>query len=323
MASYLCFLICGITLSFSLSLQGKTGLLYFTEFDEFNAGPNLWAGQHDWFSNPAAESGDIQGIDDEFIPGLGKSGFLGFATPSVGWNFIAQPINHNPATEGTARIEIDTLIGLEDSTNDKYDSFFVGFYNIEGDFLAAIQFSNERESFGIYYDDGASVRDTTVDFIHGEISLLAVDIDFQNNRWSAEFDGIPLFTKVPFTASGNPRTLGSLAYEWIVTDDNPAMAGNNWLLVADLSVWAIPPSTPTIETSVPSFTTEGQPIFQITGEVGWTYQVEYTNSLGEWLDDLPNSSFVITQPGQIVNFTDEDILPPDDRFYRVRRSVTP
>ena len=155
MARFIRLLICGISLASSLSVPAKTGLLYFTEFEEFTPGPNQWAGQHEWFSNPAAAEGGIQGIDQDFLPGLGKSAFLGFETPNVGWNFLAQPVNHNPAAEGTARIEIDTLIGIEDSTNGEYDSFFVGIYNIEGEFLAAIQFSNEREAFGIYYDDGA------------------------------------------------------------------------------------------------------------------------------------------------------------------------
>jgi hypothetical protein len=101
------------------------------------------------------------------------------------------------------------------------------------------------------------------------------------------------------------------------------MAGNNWLLVADCSIWAIPFGTPTVETSSPSFNNDGLPTLQFSAEIGWTYQIEYTNSLGEWLSDLPNSTFVASQPGQVINFTDEDPHRPEMRYYRVRRLVTP
>ena len=323
MASSLYFIISGITLLTTLAAHGKTGLLYSTAFENFNVGPDLWNGQDGWFSNSYAQTGGIQGIDNEIMEGLGKSSFLGFHQPTVGWNYLTQQINHDPVGEGTATIEIDTLIGLEDSTNQKYDSFFVTLYNTQGDFLAAIQFSNERESFGIFYDDGVTVRDTTVQFLHGELSLLAISIDFQNNLWSADFDGIPLFESIQFTASGSARDLGTFAYEWIVTDPDPAMAGNNWLLVADCSIWAIPFGAPTVGTSIPSFNGEGFPTLQFSGEIGWTYQIEYTNSLGQWLSDLPNSTFVATQPGQLINFTDEDPHRPKMRYYRVRRLVTP
>ena len=323
MASLVRSFIFGITLLTSLTAHGKTGLLYSTAFENFDAGIDLWHGQDGWLSNTSAQTGGIQGIDNEIIEGLGKSSFLGFQQPTAGWNYVARQINHDPANEGTATIEIDTLIGLEDSTNGKYDSFFVSIYNIQGDFLAAIQFSNERESFGIFYDDGTTVRNTTVQYLHGELSLLVLSIDFQNNLWSADFDGIPLFENIQFTASGKPRNLGTFAYEWIATDPNPAMAGNNWLLVADCSIWAIPFAAPTVETTNPSFNHEGLPSFQFSGEIGWTYQIEYTNSLGQWLSNLPNSTFVVTQPGQVIDFTDEDHRSPEMRYYRVRRSVTP
>ena len=78
-----------------------------------------------------------------------------------------------------------------------------------------------------------------------------------------------------------------------------------------------------METSVPSFNDDGFPTLQFSGEIGWTYQIEYTNSLGEWLSDLPNSTFVATQPVQVINFTDEDPNRPATRYYRVNRLVTP
>ena len=78
-----------------------------------------------------------------------------------------------------------------------------------------------------------------------------------------------------------------------------------------------------MKSSIPSFNGEGFPTLQFSGEIGWTYQIEYTNSLGQWLSDLPNSTFVATQFGQIINFTDEDPHRPEMRYYRVRRLVTP
>lgn len=301
----------------------ETGLLYQTNFSEFPVGENNWAGTEGWFTNSEATSTGVQGIDDQIILGLSKSAFLGFNEPTTGWTYVAKVFNHNPIQKGSARIEVDTLLGIQDSTNGKNDSFFVSVYNIQGQFLAAVQFSTEEETYGIWFDDGQDLTDTTVDFITGELQFLVLDIDLINNRWSAEHDGIPLFTNQIFTRTTNTRTFGSLAYEWQVTDPSPANHGNNWLVVADCSVWAIPHGQAQVEVFQPFISALGQPSFQFTGEPGWTYQIEYSDSFSDWLDDLPGSRFEVTETTQTIEFSDESSRTKPARFYRVTREVTP
>jgi hypothetical protein len=303
--------------------RADTGLLYSTDFDDFPLGPNQWSGTDDWFGNPGSGSLGIQGIDENIIAGLGKSAFLGFNEPESRWNYVALVFNHDSATEGSALIEVDTLIGIQDSTNGQHDSFFVALYNEEGSFLAAIQFSNEKQFYQIWRDDGITLTDTTVNFIPGELQLLVLKINLLNNLWSAEHDGIPLFADETFTNSNKPRTLGSLSYEWQITDVNPANHGDNWMLVADCQVWAVPPGIPEIELPPLHVSAPSPPGFEFTAEPGWTYQIEYTHSFADWNNDLPNSTFVITEPTQKVQFIDPSALPTQTRFYRIVRSITP
>ncbi|YCM46151.1 hypothetical protein V2O64_08980 [Verrucomicrobiaceae bacterium 227] len=301
----------------------ETGLLYQTTFSEFPVGENNWAGNEGWFTNSEATSTSVQGIDDQVILGLSKSAFLGFNEPATRWTYVAKLFNHDSSQKGSALIEVDTLLGVQDSTNGQNDSFFVSVYNIQGQFLAAIQLSTEEETYGIWRDDGEDLTDTTVDFITGELQLLVLNIDLINNRWSAEHDGIPLFTDQIFTKTINARTFGSLAYEWQVTDPSPTNHGDNWLLVADCSVWAIPHGQPRVEIFQPVITALGQPSFHFTGEPGWTYQIEYTHSFSDWRDDLPDSRFEVTSGIQNIEFIDESSRAKSARFYRVTREVTP
>lgn len=307
----------------SCSACAETGLLYSTDFDDFPVGLNQWTGTDGWFGAPANEALGIQGIDQGLINGLGNSAFLGFNTPASTWNYVARVINHDPVAEGSATLEIDTLIGIQDSTNGKYDSFFVSLYNQQGQFLAAIQLTNEKQLYQIWRDDGLILTDTTVNFIPGELQLLVLKIDLINNLWSAEHDGIPLFTDQVFTLSGKSRTLGSLSYEWQISDAAPTNHGDNWMLVADCQIWAIPPGSPEITLDPIIFSETGKPGLEFIGEPGWTYQIEHTNSLSGWQNDLPNSTFTITEPETKVQFADPTTRPTQNRFYRIVRTVTP
>jgi len=79
---------------------------------------------------------------------------------SLHYNPEKQYRNHDPATEGSATIEIDTLIGIQDSTNGHSDSFFVSLYNQQGQFLPAIQLTNENQLYQIWRDDGITNTNT-------------------------------------------------------------------------------------------------------------------------------------------------------------------
>ncbi|MGJ8698240.1 MAG: hypothetical protein ACSHYF_18105 [Verrucomicrobiaceae bacterium] len=311
----------------------KTGILYTTEFENFCVGPDFWVGFEDWVGNSTGVG--AHGIDNDQSAGFGKTAFLGFQQPASRLVTVAHPVNNDPQNGGSTLIEIETLIGLEDSKNDHYDNFFLSFYNSDGNFLAALQFSNERgTSLGIWRDDGTTLHDTGVDFVHGQLYRFVLSIDLAQNTWSASLyisptEGAPLFTDAPFTATAHSLSLGSLAYEWFITSPttNPVglytEAGDNWMLVADCTVWAIPPALEPLVLTPPSFNPGRSPSFTFTGEPGWTYQIEYADELSQWKNDLPGSTFVVTGASQSLSFDDPTPTPPSFRYYRLTREVTP
>ena len=306
------------------SSHGQTGLLYETDFESFPVGDNQWNGQDGWFSNTEAASGGIQGIDSGLVVGLGKTAFIGSKRPTTTFNFVSREIGHDPAETNSASVEIETLIGFEDSTNGRYDSFFVTIYNHSQEFLAALQFSNQRSAFGIFYDNGITVKDSNFDYVFGELYLLTLEIDFQNNRIDARLDGIPLFeeSEVPFTETGRSRNFGFLSYEWLISSSDPALYGNNWMLVAETKVTATPQGVETPMIAEFNQTSAGSSL-SFLGEPGWTYQVQYSDGLNTWKDDLPSSTFVNPDSAKMLTFTDSSSAPSALRFYRVQRTVTP
>jgi len=309
-------------------VSAETGLLYFTDFENFTPGAGNWVGTDGWQGFGAGPSGPEelapQGIDEKIVSVVGQTAYLGFEPPIGTFVSVFRNMHHDPVASGTDRIQFEALVGIEDSTNGKRDSFFCSFYNMGGDFLAGIRFSNELATFGIWRMNGVSDIDTTLTFIPGETHLLFADIDLQDNRWSAELDGIPLFRDVVFNATSKVRTLGPVAAEWQLASADPANYGDNWMLVADWSVWAIPFGEAEFEVDTLGLSEHGQPMLTFTGEVGWDYQVEYSDDMASWLDDLPGSFFTgLKEPAQL-SFTDTTTgRSLEGRYYRVVRRVTP
>lgn len=311
----------------SLLLAGVASLpaelLYSTSFENppFSAGPDQWVGSDGWIGNSAGSG--VHGIDQGLIPGQGQTAYLGFNQPDNSLVVVARPIDHDPVAEGSASVVIDTLLGIEDSTNGFRDNFWLTVYNMQGDLLGALRFSNELATYGIWRYDGMSEEDTGLAFIHGELHLLYLQLHLQANRWSAYLDGIPLFLNAPLTATGHPRTLGSLAYEWQLTSPLVTEHGDNWMLVADSYVWAVPPGEIAFEIDRVGLDGGGSPLVEFTGDPGWSYQVEYTDDLVTWFNDLPGSGFSGLTQSMQVEFSDQTAMGPNRRWYRVERSVTP
>jgi hypothetical protein len=298
----------------------RGGTLYSTDFEEFPAGDGEWAGNEGWLSNAAssAAQGIIQDPVDD-LP-LGRAGFLGFAKPPSNFVSVFRPVDHDPVATEASRVQFESLLGLQDSTNGIRDRFHVSVFNISGDFLAALTFDNT--SGKILSDDGTTVRDTGVAFQRGDpllsvaaLQILRISIDFEDNVWSATLDGIPLFEQT-FTTTDLPRTLGSFALEWEVASGDPASAGNNWMLVADWLVASIPDG----RFAVNSFgrPASGSATLAWPGHPGFDYQVEYSSDLEVWNDDLPGSAFPAFTREEEISFTDTSASTPG-RFYRVIR----
>ena len=307
----------------------QADLLYETDFDDFPVGPNQWAGNDGWLSNDA--SSGAQTIDDDLVPALVNTASLGFNRPSNAFTSVALNLGYDHVATGVPEVEIDALIGIEDSMNDRRDDFFLSIYNSLGQPLASIRFDNQdpeanNSQFGIWREDGVSQFDTLLDFIPGELFNLFITLNLENNTWSADVGGNPLFENAELTATNNAVNFGLIAFEWdlsIGNNGNTFLHGDNFLLLADLSIRSktVDPNPPFVVThsySYPDNVTLTWP----TG-VGFEDQVEYSSDLETWSDDLPNSRFENISNSSVVSFTDDSPEKGVVRFYRVKRTSVP
>jgi hypothetical protein len=302
--------------------------LYATDFENFTAGENNWAGTDGWSDNLDIDSGS-QGIDLDAIPGggLGKTAYLGFRQPQKSTVVLTRDISHDPAATGIPIVEFQVLLGIEDSTNGRYDSFFLQFFNQEGFVLGGLGFLNSQPDLPVTRTDGVSrtlpLR-TGLSFIHGELHLVAGRINLVANTWSASVDGYPLFENQPFNGNGQDRKLGSLAFQWRLSSSLTTSFGNNWLLVADIVVRSAPVgSEPFLLDAFSRNPVSGAATLAWTGEPGFDYRVEYGDGLGAWQADLPASLFTGGSAPGPMQFTDTPPPATRRRFYRVLRGESP
>jgi len=293
--------------------------LYFTEFEEFTAGPDQWAGAQGWQGSSVGLG--VHGIDQDIIPALGKTAYLGFNRPDSTFVTVFRPVLYDPATNGVPVVEFESLMGIEDSTNSFRDSFFFTFYNNGGDVLAAIRFDNDDLTFGIWRFDGVQEFDTGWDFVRSELHLLVATMDLSNNVWTAELDGVPLFTNAVFNASGQTGTLGFVAAEWQLTSASTNNHGNNWMLVADWAVRAVPDQDAPFSIMEAGLDLDGSPLFVWPGSFGFDYEVEYSDDLDTWQSGLPDGVFENILEDAPLTFTGD--AESSNRSYRIHRSPTP
>lgn len=296
--------------------------LYYTDFESFTVGSDKWAGTDGWAAN--SKGVGVHGIDYEIVPGLGKTAFLGYKQPSVSPVAVVRSVNYNPVAAGKPIVEFETLMGIQDSTNERRDSFFFGFYNTNGNFLASIRFSNEPLTYGIWRLDGSSQTDTGVQFTRNALHLLYARIDFATNRWSADLDGIPLFTNAVFNGTSRPRTLGSVSAEWQLASSSVTNYGNNWLLVADWSVQATPIGETPLRIRGTGVGAGGLPWVSWNGEAGFGYRVDCTHDLAAvWETNLTSGMYTSTATAGLITFSDTNAPPGSNRNYRVVRWPSP
>jgi hypothetical protein len=309
-----------LTSFFLLSIvQGE--ILYDTDFDNFTAGPNNWAGNDGWLSNDFTSGS--QAIEDNVLPALLNVATLGFERPNADLTFVALILEYDHVETGEPIVEIDTLLGIEDSTNNRRDDFYFSIYNSAGERLASIRFDNQdpdfpESEFGIWREDGKDQFDTEFDFIPGELFNLVATINLENNTWSADIDAIPIFENARFSNTGEPVNFGLLAFEWDLTATTTFGYGDNFLLVADVIVQTV------VETPELQVTHQFSPSAEITltweTAAGWTDQVQYSEDLVTWFNNLPDSTFNSNNSPGTATFTRERNPAESLRFYRVRRT---
>ena len=197
----------------------KGEILYDTDFDNFPAGANNWSGNEGWISNDTTSG--AQAIDENVLPSLLKTATLGFAKPTSNFTFIALDLEYDHIASEKPVVEIDTLIGIEDSTNGQRDDFYLSIYNADGNRLASIRFDNESpdstsSQFGIWRVSGTNQFDTLFDFTLGELFNLVATVDLEENVWSASIDEIPIFENAQLSNTSAPVDFGFLAFECCV-----------------------------------------------------------------------------------------------------------
>lgn len=308
-------------------VQGE--ILYDTDFDNFPAGANNWSGNDNWISNDTTSG--AQTIDGNVLPALLNTATLGFSQPISRFTFVALDLDYDHLATEKPIVEINTLIGIEDSTNDQRDDFYLSIYNTDGNRLASIRFDNEgpdttNSQFGIWRENSTSQFDTLFDFALGELFNLVAAVDLENNTWSASIDSIPMFENAQFSNTGDPINFGFLAFEWAITALSTSDHGDNFLLVADISIQSVDTQSVGDMTRVEvthQFDSLGGINLNWQTAVGWTDQVEYSTDLITWFDDLPESTFEGINTPTTISFSHAKDPEEAYRFYRVNRTRTP
>ncbi len=300
-------------------------LIYFTDFDEFPTGDNAWHDFEGWRASDRTSG--AQAIIPDLLGGaLGNTATLGFNRPNRSLTSVAKTINYDPGTGSSAVVAFALLFGIEDSTeftNYRRDDFFVSFYNNNGAPLASIRISNTDTDYGFWYRNGSpqsqgyEEADTGLDFVQGELQELTGMIDFASNRWSAEIDGIPLFSEAEFNGTNRSLTLGFIAIEWQVAQGGTSSYGDNFILVSDLRVETVEDIVPPVEIASVMKTPSGDIQISWQPTAGYDYEVQYSDDLVTWRNDLPGSDFSSPPETESLVFTDATLLQTGSRYYRV------
>ena len=294
-------------------------LLYSTDFSDFDIGDDLLVGSDRWMGTNQGEG--IHGtIEGAFTDG-NVAGTLGFGIPEFTEdNYIAsvwRPINVEPVASDSL-IRFSTNMAVVDSDNELYDSFYFSVVNQNADVLGSVIFDNTSESFGIWHYDGVEegFYDTSASYDYSMIYDLSFTVDFANNLWSASLDNISLFDDAPLTATDFEKNLGDVSAEWEVSD--PDNAGTNWLYFDNWTVSEITEDLATDITFTPSITRGPKKKVRLNwpASEGETFQVEYTDNLQTWKQDLEGSALTVTGNNG-ARFVDGSATAISTRYYRV------
>ncbi|HCQ80598.1 MAG TPA: hypothetical protein DIV46_11530 [Verrucomicrobiales bacterium] len=267
-------------LFFLPSIHGE--VLYDTDFDSFPAGPNNWSEIESWISNDTTSG--AQSIDGNVLPALLNTATLGFAQPTTPFTFVALNLGYDHITSGKPIVEIDTLIGIEDSTNNRRDDFYLTIYNRNGNRLASVRFDNESPNNG-----------------NSQFGIWRENVQFSNIT--------------------SPINFGLLAFEWELNASSTSNHGNNFLLVADINIQSFS-RQPDLEVTF-QIKSLGKINLNWQTAVGWTDQVEYSSDLVTWFDDLPESTFESMDSLNFITFSEIKDPAISSRFYRVKRIRVP
>ena len=245
---------------------------------------------------------------------------------------VFRPVNYDPVAEGKPFIEFEALIGIADSQDDpetrlidestREDRFIITVYNVALLPLASIIYDNRTNTYGLYRNNGANSFDTGFEFVIEEPQFLFLRIDFENNTWSAELDGAPLFTDALFTSTGRTRDLGAIAAEWNIT--NRFLPGDNWMLFDDWIITSHPRTEPqpTEPFTISKVERTGNNEVKLTypADAGCTYRIQFSTDLQSW-QELPSSPITASETNPVAVYTDATPAASNSVYYRIIREM--
>lgn len=288
--------------------------LYETAFEGFAVGDDTLVGTDGWLGDNIGEA--VHGIDENILPGIGKSAFLGFNPPSDSFVRVFRPVDYDPVAEATPVIEFFALVGIQESGTGSRDVFYVTVLNSAGQALAGIRLRSTAFGVEVSRYDGAGFFVIVGGFAHGLLEPMFLTIDYAANTWSASWAGVGLFLDAPFTSrNGIARDLGSFAAEWQLA--NPLSPGDNWMLIDEWTIEARGPAPPVVPGLVAvARDGDGTVTLEWTAVAGLAYQVEYSDDLATWSADLPGSGITPAVDGP-VTFVDASAAGAKNRWFRI------
>ncbi len=176
----------------------------------------------------------LHDVDEDIYSGRGKSAFLGGTSPADGDPVVQvhRPFDRWLIEQATIEtLKFQVFFGVAASFEGGNDAFAFTFYDSAGRTLASLQFDTDAIDFGIWVEDGVEREYSGESFLTDYLHALRASVDLTANVWSAELDGLPIFSGRAFTAMDPRPTIAAVGAEWIIAD--LLSPGDNWLLFDD------------------------------------------------------------------------------------------
>ena len=300
-------------------------LIYETQFEEvegysFDAdliGQNGWIGFGGGDSFLEQSNDGSTGLVTDFLEGQGQQAYIGFVKPDhetdIEFLSLLQPLDYAPAEGSEDILRFTVSMGIIDSTNGERDNFRWSVYNTDGFRLFSLDFDNETKIISYALDDAEPLQPTGFEFDNDTFYRIRLDIDFENNKWSAYAGEVVLVSDLPVSTQNLKRDLSDIDAVWAIF--KAEAPGDNYMVFDNyrIETWGDPPPPPTLKPlgQLPS----GGFVIRIEGNPGGQYQVEATTDFQEW--SVAQENLELNQTGKL-DWVDDSAPANATRFYRLK-----